>query len=160
MKGIYEIRNVNSGNLMVASDSLHGDSIRYIVGWKSKMEDIYGKKWRFERLEDDEYKISCDDYDEYLYLDSFLDKRQSLNVFLSSDKKIYSSYEDADRWSLIQHKDGSFYLKNILRDQFLYEYYLPFDANGQYIFVSKNGFSWSKDNNAKRKWNLTKINEI
>jgi hypothetical protein len=85
-----------------------------------------------------------------------MDKTQTLNVFLTSDKEKLDAYDsDAYKWAFILLQDGSFYIKNLFKQQYLYEFYYDFDTNGnQYVFVSKNISAWTKLNNDKRKWIL------
>lgn len=143
---------------MIASKINYDKKRRYIFSLKQSNTHSTGNKWRLKYDKQKEYYlISNHEYpNEYLYFDSYLDKTQTLNVFLSSDKDLVEAYSElANKWILVSQKDGYFYIKNLFRKEYLYEFYYDFDTNGhQYAFVSKNTTLWSKLNTDKRKWKI------
>ena len=124
---------------------------------KKSISSLTNNKWRitYDKVQKN-YLISNHDFtNEFLYLDNYLDKTQTLNVFLSSNKDNLEAYDlRANKWMIIPQNDGYFYIKNLFKEQYLYEFYYDFDTkNGyQYVFVSKSKFEWTKQNNDKRKW--------
>ena len=143
---------------MISSSTQYDKNRRYIFSLK-KSFPLTNNKWRITHdKSQNNYLISNHDYPtEYLYLDNYLDKTQTLNVFLSSSKENLEAYDlKANKWMFILQNDGCFYIKNLFKEQYLYEFYYDFDTkNGyQYVFVSKSTFEWTKQNNDKRKWTI------
>lgn len=150
--------NKFSGQYLIASEKIYDDNRRYIFSLKQSTSDALGNKWRLKYNKTGHYyTLSAQDHHkEYLYLDNYLDKSQTLNVFLTSNTKLIESYSvKAKQWQIIEQKDGYFYIKNLFKKEYLYEFYYDFDTSGhQYVFVSKNTTLWSKLNNDKRKWKI------
>ena len=142
---------------MISSDTQYDKNRRYIFSLKKSISSLTNNKWRitYDKVQKN-YLISNHDFtNEFLYLDNYLDKTQTLNVFLSSNKDNLEAYDlRANKWMIIPQNDGYFYIKNLFKEQYLYEFYYDFDTkNGyQYVFVSKSKFEWTKQNNDKRKW--------
>ena len=142
---------------MISSDTQYDKNRRYIFSLKKSFPSLTNNKWRitYDKVQKN-YLISNHDFtNEFLYLDNYLDKTQTLNVFLSSNKDNLEAYDlRANKWMIIPQNDGYFYIKNLFKEQYLYEFYYDFDTkNGyQYVFVSKSKFEWTKQNNDKRKW--------
>jgi hypothetical protein len=142
---------------LISSDTQYDKNRRYIFSLKKSISSLTNNKWRitYDKVQKN-YLISNHDFtNEFLYLDNYLDKTQTLNVFLSSNKDNLEAYDlRANKWMIIPQNDGYFYIKNLFKEQYLYEFYYDFDTkNGyQYVFVSKSKFEWTKQNNDKRKW--------
>jgi hypothetical protein len=155
---MYEIVNKFSGQYLITSQRMYDSNRRYIFSMRHSTSHTPGNKWRlkYEKIGNCYLVTSRDFPTEYLYVDHYMDKTQTLNVFLTSDKEKLDAYDsDAYKWAFILLQDGSFYIKNLFKQQYLYEFYYDFDTNGnQYVFVSKNISAWTKLNNDKRKWIL------
>lgn len=153
---MFEIVNKFSGQYLIASQQKYDKTRRYIFALKHAGSNAAGNKWRlkYEKLGNC-YLVTNHEFPaEHLYVDHYLDKSQTLNVFLTSNKEQLDAYgSDAYKWAFILLQDGSFYIKNLFKQQYLYEFYYDFDTNGKhYVFVSKNLSEWTKSNNDKRKW--------
>ena len=66
--------------------------------------------------------ILCFDHDEYLYLDKYLDKTQTLNVFTTNEPDLLDVYEMANVWDLVEQPDGTYHIRSRLSGQYLYEF--------------------------------------